>query len=138
MADYNLERKHETEKRYSGIRERARKYGEAMDRAHYHRMERAFARGGHGKDKPVGEQIGDYERFESDTAQFERGKKPKRLEQRLGFIITFLVIGIALMLGSLTLTGNAVSNLTGTTPGLLGLILFVAGILGIIFYLRRK
>ena len=124
-----------------------------MDRAHYLRMERTFGRGGHGKSRPVGEQIEGHEKFVANTKRFEEEKRKEiaerkrrglrnpaeeTLEQRFGVIIAFLVAGIALIFSSLRPTGNAVSNLTQTTPGLLGLIFFIAGILGIIFYIRRK
>lgn len=60
------------------------------------------------------------------------------LEGKLPAFIALTAGGIALGIGSLTITGNAVSNLTQTTPGLLGIILFIAGLTGIFFYSRRK
>lgn len=66
-----------------------------------------------------------------------RYKKQRDLS-RLVTLIFFMIGGIALSLGSLTTTGNAISNLTGTTPGLLGIILFVAGLIGMFFHFRRK
>src|SRR3990172_314587 len=77
MADYSHKRKEEERRSYSDIRERARRYGEAMDRAHYLRMERTFGRGGHGKSRPVGEQIEGHEKFVANTKRFEEEKRKK-------------------------------------------------------------
>ncbi len=54
--------------------------------------------------------------------------------------VSFLFIagGLILSLSSLTITGNAVSNVTGTAPGLLGIILFIAGLVGMFFYFKKK
>jgi len=68
----------------------------------------------------------------------KRERKTSGLEKRFGIFAAFIIGGVALSLGSLTITGNAVSNLTKTTPGLLGIILFIAGLVGIFFYSRRK
>ena len=68
----------------------------------------------------------------------EREQGEGSLEKKFGVFIAFIIGGIALGLGSLTITGNAISNLTGTTPGLLGIILFIAGLVGMFFYFRRK
>ena len=61
----------------------------------------------------------------------ERAQGKGSLEKKFGIFIAFIIGGIALSLGSLTLTGNAVSNLTQTTPGLLGIIFFIAGLVGV-------
>ena len=68
----------------------------------------------------------------------EWGKPSPGLEGRVGIFILALMGGIALSVSSLTATGNAISNLTGTTPGLLGIILFVAGLAGMFFYFRTR
>lgn len=60
------------------------------------------------------------------------------LEKKFGVFVAFIIGGVALGLGSLTVTGNVVSNLTQTTPGLLGIILFIAGLIGMFFYFKRK
>jgi hypothetical protein len=68
----------------------------------------------------------------------KRKQKASGIEKKFGVFIAFIIGGVALSLGSLTITGNAISNLTGTTPGLLGIILFIAGFVGMFFYFRRK
>jgi len=68
----------------------------------------------------------------------ERGQDESGLEKKFGIFVAFVIGGVALSLGSLTITGNAISNLTGTTPGLLGIILFIAGLVGMFFYFKRK
>ena len=60
------------------------------------------------------------------------------LEKRFGVFVAFIIGGVALSLGSLTITGNAVSNLIQTTPGLLGIFLFMAGLVGVFFCSKRK
>ncbi len=59
------------------------------------------------------------------------------LEDRVGIFILFVLGGIALSTFSLTTTGNAISNLTQTTPGLLGLIFFIVGLVGLVFSRKR-
>ena len=66
------------------------------------------------------------------------GQKYRGLEAKFGIFAAFIIGGIALGLGSLTITGNAVSNLSQTTPGLLGIILFIAGLAGMFFCSRKK
>ncbi len=68
----------------------------------------------------------------------EREQDEGSLEKKFGIFAAFIIGGIALSLGSLTITGNAVSNLTRTTPGLLGIILFIAGLAGMFFYFKKK
>jgi len=69
-------------------------------------------------------------------------KKPEQktsgLEKRIGVFIAFTIGGVALSLGSLSITGNVISNLTGTSLGLFGIFLFIAGLVGMFFYSRRK
>lgn len=63
----------------------------------------------------------------------KRKQKEGGLEGRTMVFLGSLLAGIALSAFSLTATGNAIGNLTGTTPGLLGLILFVVGLAGLFF-----
>jgi hypothetical protein len=68
----------------------------------------------------------------------EKERQPKEggLEGRALAFIGSIFAGIALSVFSLTSTGNAIGNLTGTSQGLLGLILFVVGIAGLVFSKR--
>ena len=59
-------------------------------------------------------------------------------KSRLSIFALFIAGGLILSLSSLTTTGNAVANLTRTTPGLLGIILFIAGLTGMFFHFRGK
>ena len=68
----------------------------------------------------------------------EREQGKGSLEKKFGIFAAFIIGGIALGLGSLSITGNAVSNLTQTTPGLLGIFLFIAGLVGMFFYFKGK
>ncbi|HEA46710.1 MAG TPA: hypothetical protein ENH99_02920 [Candidatus Pacearchaeota archaeon] len=56
----------------------------------------------------------------------------------VGIFALFIAGGLILSLGSTTITGNAVSNVTGTPPGILGALLFIAGIVGMVFHFRGK
>ena len=76
------------------------------------------------------------EEREADRERYLLRGKKKDLSTRVPIFILFLIGGIAISTFSLTATGNAVGNLTGTTQGLLGLILFVVGIFGIVFSKR--
>jgi hypothetical protein len=49
-----------------------------------------------------------------------------------------IIGGIALSLSSLSATGNVVSNLTQTSQGLAGIFLFVIGLAGLVFSLKKK
>jgi hypothetical protein len=61
-------------------------------------------------------------------------KKPKSgLESKVPVFILFVIGGLVLSLTSLTATGSAISNLTGTSQGLLGLIFFIVGLVGLFF-----
>ena len=64
-------------------------------------------------------------------------KKHSNLESRVGVFILFTLGGIILSISSLTQTGSAISNLIGTSKGLLGLIFFVLGLAGIFFSKKR-
>ncbi len=67
---------------------------------------------------------------EMDSLPFRKG--------RLTIFTLSIIAGVALSLSSLSTTGNAVSNLTRTTPGLLGIILFIAGLSGMFFHFKGK
>lgn len=60
------------------------------------------------------------------------------LESRVAVFFLATLAGIALSLSSLSITGNAVSNLTGTTQGLTGIFLFIVGLAGMVFHFNRK
>lgn len=88
----------------------------------------------------------DAKRAEHLEKQFEKGKKDKRLleeqiedglARKLPVFILFVIGGIALVIGSMRITGDVVSGLTETTPGLLGVVLFIAGLVGMLSH-RRK
>ena len=81
-----------------------------------------------------------YSKIESFIKKNAGKREPSvsSLEKKFAVFIVFIIGGIALSLGSLAITGNAVSNLTQTTPGLLGILLFITGLVGMFFYFRRK
>lgn len=88
-------------------------------------------------DSPTAKNLGySIEKFIKRNA----GKKqhPGGLEGRVGVFILVIIGGIALSAFSLTATGNAISNLTTTTPGLLGIIFFIVGLAGLAFNLKKK
>jgi len=63
----------------------------------------------------------------------ERQHSRSGLEGKTAIFILSSIAGIALSIYSLTATGNTISNLTGTTQGLLGITFFVIGIAGLVF-----
>ena len=90
----------------------------------------------------LGQEISEGDFLEAKTF-IERNKEKRQqgeggIEKRVGVFVLFVIGGAALSLGSLTITGNAISNLTQTTPGLTGIILFIAGLSGMFFYFKRK
>jgi len=60
------------------------------------------------------------------------------LEVRTGIFIVSIFSGLALSFSSLSLTGNIISNVFGSSQSLLGIFLFVFGIVGLFFVLKRK
>lgn len=79
--------------------------------------------------------------YEEVERYLKRGPETRQeggLAGRVGVFALFVVGGVVLSLTSLTITGNAVSNLTRTTPGLLGVILFIAGLTGLFFYFKER
>jgi len=67
----------------------------------------------------------------------KREPKSGGLERQMVFIGSVLA-GIIISAFSIKATGNVIGNLTGTTTGLLGLILFVFGIAGLFFGSGKK
>jgi len=63
----------------------------------------------------------------------ERQPSEGGLEGRTMVFIGSILGGIVLSIYSLTTTGNVTGNLIGTSQGLLGLTLFIAGIAGLVF-----
>ena len=79
--------------------------------------------------------------YEAVKNFIKRNTKPKHetgLEGKVGIFILFILGGLVLSLTSLTATGNTISNLTGTTQGLLGLIFFIIGLTGMFFHFKRR
>lgn len=68
----------------------------------------------------------------------EESQKSGGIEAKLSVFILLIIGGIILVAVSLTVTGNAISNLIGTTQGLLGVFLFIVGIFGVVFNLKNK
>jgi len=52
---------------------------------------------------------------------------------KVGIFLLFLLGGIVLSFTSFSATGNVISDLTTTPEGLLGVLLFIAGLFGIVF-----
>jgi hypothetical protein len=65
-------------------------------------------------------------------------KELKGIERNVVVFLVFTFGGALLSISSLTITGNVISDLTQTSPGLLGVFMFVAGLAGMFFYLRKK
>jgi len=59
------------------------------------------------------------------------------LAGKLPVFILFTVAGVALSVTSLGSTGHAISDVTGTTQGLAGVFLFILGLTGIAFGLKK-
>jgi hypothetical protein len=68
----------------------------------------------------------------------ELKKKKKNLEQRFPLIILLLSFGAGLIFLSPNLTGNAIANLTTKTSSIIGVGLFIVGIVGSYFWFRKK
>lgn len=82
----------------------------------------------------------DYKKIKDFVDKHSEGDRssPSNLEKRIGIFIISTLAGIGLSIASLTTTGNTIGNLTNTTPGLLGVFLFVFGLAGLIFTLRKN
>jgi len=86
-----------------------------------------------------------YEKVEAFIKRNAGGRKKKSHEQsqgglegRVGVFILFILGGIVLGAYSLGITGHVVSGLAQTAPGLLGVLLFIAGLVGMFFHFRRR
>ena len=80
---------------------------------------------------PLEDRVSDEELAdEIDSLPFRKG--------RLSLFVLSIIAGLALSLSSLSTTGNVTSNLTQTTPGILGVLLFIAGLVGMFFYFKRR
>jgi len=73
-----------------------------------------------------------------EIKELRQEPKGDSLESRVAVFVLFILGGIALGVTSLTMTGWVVSGLTKTTPGLFGILLFIAGLAGMFFYFRKK
>lgn len=80
------------------------------------------------------EQIED---FIKKVREDSSSEKQTNLESRLAVFILFTIGGIALILNSLNLTGFAISNMTQITPKLSGLLLIIAGLVGMFLVLKK-
>jgi len=60
------------------------------------------------------------------------------IEGRVSVFGLLILGGIALGINSLSTTGNAINDLTKTTPGLAGMLFFIAGITGMVLYFQKK
>jgi hypothetical protein len=52
--------------------------------------------------------------------------------------ILFILVGLTLSISSTSTTGYAISNVTQTSQGLAGIFLFVIGLVGLVFSLKKK
>ena len=68
----------------------------------------------------------------------EKPQKEKGLESRIAVFVLFIAAGIALSAASLGMTGWAISGLIQTTPGLLGILFFIVGLVGMFFWFRKR
>ena len=67
-----------------------------------------------------------------------KARKERDLEGRTFVFIGSFLAGIAISTLSIRETGNVIGNLTGTTSGLLGIFLFIFGIVGLVFNSWKK
>ena len=80
-----------------------------------------------------------YDKFQKfiERNSGEEQSRGTGLEGRAGVFILSILGGIALGFASLQSTGNVIGNLTGTSQGLLGILLFIVGLVGMFFHLKR-
>ena len=67
----------------------------------------------------------------------ERQSSSSGLEGKTAVFILSTLAGITLSVFSFNATGNAVAGVTGTSQGLLGVLLFIVGITGIFFSIKK-
>ncbi|MEK6912754.1 MAG: hypothetical protein AABX26_02245 [Nanoarchaeota archaeon] len=67
----------------------------------------------------------------------EHRKSGTGLEGKTAIFLLSTLAGIALSVFSFNATGNAVAGMTGTGQGLLGVLLFIVGITGIFFNIKK-
>lgn len=79
----------------------------------------------------------DYE-ISKEFEQFEKIGKRKNLESKLSSIIVIGSIAISLIFFSSTLTGFTISNLTQQTSNAIGIILFIIGLIGSLYYFKKR
>jgi len=79
----------------------------------------------------------DVEEFIERNLEGKKPKKERGLESKFVVFALFIAAGIALGAASLSMTGNVVSSLT-QIPGLLGILFFIVGVVGMFFWFRRK
>lgn len=76
-------------------------------------------------------------RIEEDELAQEIASLPHK-RGRLSIFAILIIAGLALSLSSLTTTGYAVSSALGTGQGIGGILLFLVGLVGMFFSLRKK
>jgi hypothetical protein len=83
--------------------------------------------------------------YMQDTKDGKKEVNPKRiflskksLEQRLSAIITIVGIGASLFFLSSNVTGNAIGNISRSSGSWIGIILFVIGLVGAVWYFKSK
>lgn len=92
------------------------------------------------KERPLNRyEISQMRNFIKELSYSKKEKKSSRgLEGRVGVFILTTLAGIILSFNSLMVTGNAISNLTGTTQGLTGILLFIVGLTGMFFHFNKN
>lgn len=90
--------------------------------------------------KRITEELNNYRKTQLENLKKRTRKREEKkggLESRFSIFILIFLAGITLMFSSLTATGNAISNIVGTTKGLSGIILFIFGLAGLVFSRKR-
>ncbi len=84
-----------------------------------------------------------YEMYKRDIDKYlnrkipERGEKHKGLENRIVSVIAITSLAVSLFFLSPNITGNAVGSIETSSSNIIGLIFFVLGIAGFVFFKRR-
>ncbi len=79
-----------------------------------------------------------YQRIKDFIERNSASEGDTGLEGKVGVFAVSTIAGIALGASSLSLTGNAISNITGSPQGLLGVFLLIFGIVGLAFSLNKN